>query len=155
MKTLCFILCLTFLSTSLCAQINDNQKSEDLNFMLDKYKSRKTTGAAMTIAGSIAAISGYFIARNGVTTPPPGTNGVANPQPTFTNFGYLGAGLEIAGFPVFCIGVPTWISGSVKEKQTRKALNISLIEINTPWNYSQVNSLGIKLSFNIKSKLIL
>lgn len=147
MKISVFGLLLAICTLSVNAQSKTSLNQVQANHALMKAKKVQTTGAVLTVIGGVATIGGVVMAENGLFKRYPSTPGHITGDTYSTMGGAIGIGLIIAGVPLICIGVPTFIVGSIQKGRAQRNLQISLVNIKSPLNCSSVNGFGLKIRF--------
>jgi hypothetical protein len=147
MKTTIIGLLLVFFTLSVNAQSKISLNQEKSNRALVNAKKMQTTGAILTVMGGVATIGGIVMAENGMFRKYPSTPGHITGDTYSTMGGAIGIGLIIAGVPLICIGVPVFIAGSIRKERAQRNLQISLVNIKSPFNCSSVNGIGLKIRF--------
>ena len=147
MKTTIFGLLLAILTVSVNAQSKSPLNQEQLTNNLTKANKKQRTGAILTVIGGAATIGGYFMMENGMFRKYPSTPGHITGDTYSTIWGAAGIALFVVGVPIICIGVPTLFIGSIQKNRAQKNLQISLVNFNTPSNYSSINGIGLSIRF--------
>jgi len=145
------ILSLYFLITSFSVPIGAQSKSSlnqnIWNYKLMKAKKVQKTGIILTAIGGVATIGGSVMANNGLFRQYPSTPGHITKDTHSSIGGVVGLGLMIVGIPITCIGVPTLSFGTIQKYRAKKKIQISLINIKSPYNCTSINGIGLKYNF--------
>jgi|WetSurMetagenome_2_1015567.scaffolds.fasta_scaffold929283_1 hypothetical protein len=147
MKNITLFFVVAILTVQVDAQIKPQQSKEQLNLDLVHAKKIKYAGLALTVTGAVATVGGYIMAKNGLDREYESTPGHVTNDTYSTTGGYIGVILVIVGIPVTCTGIPLSIAGSIKYHKTQKKLQISLVNIKSPYCYSSINGVCLKIRF--------
>lgn len=147
MKKLILCLFLAVRTFSVDAQMKSPSNRSRPDHDLVKAKKVKNTGLTLTLIGGVATVGGGLMASNGLFRRYPSTPGHITSDTYSTIGGTIGLGLMIVGIPLFCIGVPTLTVGIIKKHRAQKNLQVSLINIGSPYNYSSTYGIGLKIKF--------
>lgn len=147
MKKLTMILTLVLFTFSVNAQwyynsfnvSNMNDLNQDqLNLSLTKANQSIKTGQIMTGVGAVVCIIGAVMYSSGLS-------GIVNSSTTTgindnLNKGMAGAYIAGAGGIIACIGIPIWISGSMRKND----IEIALVKFKPT---GSINGIGLKIRF--------
>ena len=147
MKSFIICLLLAIFTLSIDAQMKSPSNQKQLKHNLLKAEKIKNIGLAFTVIGGVASIGGGIMASNGLFRHYPSTPGHITNDTYSTIGGVIGLGLVIVGVPIFCIGVPTLTVGIIKYHTTKKNLQISMINIKSPYSCNSINGIGLKIRF--------
>ncbi len=114
MKKLIVISLIIFLAIPAEAQSYSTMNQEQLQFALEKAKSKTSTGAVLTVLGTLATVGGTILYVNGL-------NGIVyddygNIQDN-TNEALGGIFVMCAGMGMLGAGIPIWITGANKKEK--------------------------------------